>query len=49
MVNDVDAVIAQAQAAGAKEISPAQDYDYGFRQGDIIDPFGHHWTIQKMI
>jgi PhnB protein len=49
MVDDVDLVMAQALAAGAKEISPAQDYDYGFRQGDIIDPFGHHWTIQKVI
>ena len=49
MVADVDTVMAQALAAGAKEISPAQDYDYGLRQGDIIDPFGHHWTIQKMI
>jgi PhnB protein len=49
MVDDVDSVMAQALAAGAKEISPAQDFDYGFRQGDIIDPFGHHWTIQKVI
>jgi PhnB protein len=49
MVDDVDTVMAQALAAGAKEISPAQDYDYGFRQGYIIDPFDHHWTIQKMI
>jgi PhnB protein len=49
MVDDVDAVMQQAIAAGAKEISPAQDYNYGYRQGDIIDPFGHHWTIEKMI
>jgi len=49
MVDDVDTVMAQALAAGAKEISPAQDYDYGLRQGDIIDPFDHHWTIQKVI
>jgi len=48
-VDDVDTVMAQARVAGAKEISPAQDYDYGLRQGDIIDPFGHHWTIQKVI
>ena len=49
MVDDVDKVMAQALAAGAKEISPAQDYDYDFRQGDIVDPFGHYWTIQKVI
>jgi len=48
-VNDVDAVIASAIAAGAKEISPATDYDYGYRQGDILDPFGHRWTIEKFI
>ncbi|MEO8172200.1 MAG: VOC family protein [Sediminibacterium sp.] len=49
MVEDVDAVMATAIAAGAKEASPAQDYDYGYRQGDIIDPFGHVWTIEKVI
>ncbi|WP_216846721.1 hypothetical protein [Mucilaginibacter sp. L196] len=49
MVDDVGSVMAQALAVGAKEISSAQDYDYGFRQDDIIDPFGHHWTIQKVI
>ncbi|MFT3682340.1 MAG: VOC family protein [Ferruginibacter sp.] len=48
-VPDVDAVIAKAIAAGAELISPAQDYDYGYRQGDIRDPFGHHWMIEKKI
>jgi len=49
MVADVDTMVAQAIAAGAKEISSLQDYDYGLRQGEIQDPFGHHWTIQKLI
>lgn len=49
IANDVDAVIAQAVAAGAKETNPAQDYDYGYRQGDIADPFGHVWTIESLI
>lgn len=48
-VTDVDAVIQQALSAGATEISPAQDYDYGYRQGTIKDPFGHYWQIQKKI
>lgn len=48
-VSDVDAVMKRAIAAGAKEISPAQDYDYGYRQGDILDPFGHLWIIEKKI
>lgn len=49
MVADVDNVMARAIAAGAKEISPAKDYDYGYRQGEIADPFGHRWMIEKMI
>ena len=48
-VPDVDTVMANAIAAGATVISPAQDYDYGYRQGDILDPFGHHWMIEKKI
>ena len=49
MVGDVDAIMKQAISAGALEISAAQDYDYGYRQGDIRDPFGHKWTIQMII
>ncbi|HTD98122.1 MAG TPA: VOC family protein [Mucilaginibacter sp.] len=49
VVADPDAVMAQAIAAGAKELSPMQDYDYGYRQGDLLDPFGHLWTIEKVI
>jgi len=48
-VTDVDAVIAKAVAAGATIVTPAQDYDYGYRQGDIKDPFGHIWMIEKKI
>ncbi|MBD1363558.1 VOC family protein [Mucilaginibacter sp. ZT4R22] len=48
-VDDVHAVVAQAVAAGAIITSPVQDYDYGYRQGSIRDPFGHLWQIQKAI
>lgn len=48
-VSDVDAVMNRAVAAGATLLSPAQDYDYGYRQGEIKDPFGHHWLIEKNI
>ncbi|PAW92844.1 bleomycin resistance protein [Mucilaginibacter sp. MD40] len=48
-VDDVDAVVASAVAAGAKVTSPARDYDYGYRQADITDPYGHCWQIQKEI
>jgi PhnB protein len=46
-VDDPDGVAAKAVAAGGREISPVQDYDYGYRQGTIQDPFGHHWLIEK--
>ena len=48
-VPDVDAAIGSAIKAGAKEIMPAKDFEYGYRQGEIEDPFGHHWLIQKKI
>ncbi len=48
-VPDVDAVMARAIAAGAIETSPATSYEYGYRQGEIKDPFGHRWMIEKKI
>lgn len=48
-VPDVDEVMRKAITAGAIEIHPATDYDYGYRQGMFKDPFGHHWQIQKKI
>ena len=48
-VSDVDEVMSNAIRAGAVEINPAQDYEYGYRQGTIKDPFGHYWQIQKKI
>ena len=48
-VPDVDAVMKKAVEAGATELNPAQDYDYGYRQGVFKDPFGHQWLIQKKI
>ncbi len=48
-VPDVDMVINSAIKAGAALIEPPQDYDYGYRQGTIKDPFGHYWQIQKKI
>jgi PhnB protein len=43
---DVHAVFNQAIAAGATIISPVTDYEYGYRQGELKDLFGHHWVIQ---
>lgn len=44
-VEDVDAVFAQAVAAGGKVVRPIQDQFYGDRSGTLSDPFGHRWTL----
>ena len=44
-VEDADAVVRQATAAGAQLLRPVQDQFYGDRSGTITDPFGHFWTI----
>jgi PhnB protein len=46
-VDDPHAVVKRAVAAGARELSAVTDYEYGYRQGTIIDPFGHQWLIEK--
>jgi PhnB protein len=45
-VEDPDALMARALAAGAREIYPVQD-EHGWRLGRVEDPFGHHWEIGK--
>jgi PhnB protein len=47
LVEDPDGMVVKAIAAGATEIHPVQNYDYGYRQGTVSDPFGHHWQIEK--
>ena len=47
VVEDPDAVFAQALASGAKTVWPVADQDYGWRVGRVADPFGHHWEIGK--
>lgn len=44
-VEDADATIARAMAAGATLERPAQDEFYGERSGVVRDPFGHRWNI----
>ena len=48
-MDDVHAFVADAVSAGAILVSPVTDYDYGYRQGEIKDPFGHHWLIEKLL
>ena len=47
VVDDPDAVFAQAVAAGATVVWSVADQPYGWRVGRIVDPFGHHWEIGK--
>jgi PhnB protein len=42
-VDDVDAFVARAVAAGAKVLRPVEDQFYGDRGGKLVDPFGHLW------
>jgi len=48
-VDNVQEVFNRAISAGATEISPVTDHEYGYRQGMFKDPFGHYWQIQKKI
>jgi PhnB protein len=44
-VEDVDEVVARAVKLGATLKRPPENQFYGDRDGYIIDPFGHGWTI----
>ncbi|MGE5500533.1 MAG: VOC family protein [Ignavibacteriales bacterium] len=42
---EVDAVLAEAHAAGGVITKPARDTDWGGRSGYFADPDGHLWEI----
>jgi len=44
-VEDVDATVARAVAAGAKLTLPATDMFWGDRYAQVEDPFGHRWSV----
>ena len=46
LVEDPDAMMAQALAAGASEIRPIKE-EHRWRLGCVADPFGHHWEIGR--
>ena len=48
-VDDCDAVVAQAVAAGATVLMPPTDQFYGERSCRLRDPFGHTWLIGHSI
>lgn len=49
VVPDVDTFISKALEAGARQVSPVKNHEYGYRQGEIADPFGHRWLIEAEI
>ena len=46
VVPNPDDSFERAVAAGATAISPVSN-QHGWRQGRVLDPFGHHWEISK--
>jgi uncharacterized glyoxalase superfamily protein PhnB len=44
-VDDADAFVARAAAAGAKITMPVSETFWGDRYGQLEDPFGHHWSV----
>ncbi len=44
-VEDVDATVARAVAAGARLTRPVENQFYGDRNGGLTDPFGHVWLV----
>jgi catechol 2,3-dioxygenase-like lactoylglutathione lyase family enzyme len=42
---EVDAVLAEAEAAGARILKPAQDAFWGGYTGYFADPDGHPWEV----
>ena len=49
MVDDPDATVAKAEAAGGRVLVPVADQFYGYRSGRIQDPDGHLWIVSKLI
>src|SRR3546814_3051192 len=46
-VDDADATIERATAAGARLLRAPQDHFYGERFGTVRDPFGYDWQIGR--
>jgi PhnB protein len=48
-VEDVDATVARAVELGAVLQRAPEDQFYGDRDGYIVDPFGHGWTVASHV
>jgi PhnB protein len=48
-VDDVDAAVARAEAAGASVVRAPEDQFYGDRAALLEDPWGHQWSLHTHI
>jgi PhnB protein len=48
-VDDADAAMARAVAAGGRMVLPVADRPYGDRQGGVEDPAGTVWWISRRL
>jgi PhnB protein len=48
-VDDVDAAVERAVAAGATLIRPPDHPESGVQAGKVRDPFGHVWLITRIV
>jgi PhnB protein len=46
---DVDALWDRAVAAGAKVTMPLENQFWGERYGQLLDPFGHRWSLSMRV
>ncbi len=46
---DVDALWGRALAAGAKVAMPLENQFWGDRYGQLVDPFGHRWSLSMRV
>ena len=44
-VEDVDALYQRAVDAGCKPSMPPMDAFWGDRYGQVVDPYGHYWSM----
>jgi len=48
-IEDVDGVLARAEAAGAEILKAAEDQWWGVRGGSLRDPFGYRWSVHSVV
>lgn len=46
---DVDRLWSHAVEAGAKVVMPLENQFWGERYGQLVDPFGHRWSLSQTI